>query len=215
MNENNNQKHLNENDKEEFGDKLLDHDYDGIRELDNSLPPWWVILFYITINFSIIYAVLFFAVGIFDQKDELASEFKDAETALVEYQQEQARLRAANTSANAVPVIEINENNVKLDTSSASIANGQKVYTSLCASCHRLDGGGGIGPNLTDSYWLHGSDFREVFSLIKYGIPEKGMIAWRTQLSPEEIKDVTSYLYTMLKDNNVAEGKEPQGVKEY
>lgn len=212
MNNIDNQKNGSEDPKkleEEFGDKLLDHDYDGIKELDNALPPWWVILFYITINFSFIYGVLYFGVGLFGQDDELKKEYENAQYAIVSYKEEQARI-LVEQSEDSTPKVVIDESNVELDGSETALAEGKKIYVANCVSCHREDGGGGIGANLTDSYWIHGGEFRDIFKLIKYGIPEKGMIAWQYQLTPEQLRDVTSYIYTILKDTDAPNGKKPE-----
>ncbi len=180
-------------------EKLLDHNYDGIRELDNKLPPWWLYLFYFTIAFASIYTISYFGFGKFRQIDEYHQELSTAKKQIKKY-------KAANGTG-------IDETNVTLTTTKDALNNGSKVFAKNCTPCHRADGGGGVGPNLTDSYWLHGNKIKNLFKTIKYGVPEKGMIAWGKTLTPEQMQDVASYILTNLKDKNVAGGKDPQGTK--
>jgi cytochrome c oxidase cbb3-type subunit 3 len=103
----------------------------------------------------------------------------------------------------------VDENSVKM-LDEAGIAAGKTIFTQKCAACHAPDGGGTVGPNLTDDYWLHGGSISSVFKTIKYGVPEKGMLSWKDQLSPKEIAQVTSFIKS-IKGAKVASAKEPQG----
>ncbi len=180
-------------------DILLDHDYDGIKELDNNLPPWWLYMFYITIVFGVIY---FAAHHIFGDGDimykQYNEEMKIAEANIAEYMK---------SAGNA-----IDETNVEALTDAAALNEGKAVYDKNCVACHGSAGEGGVGPNLTDEYWLHGCGIKNVFKTIKNGVPEKGMIPWKTQLSPVQIQQVASYILS-LKGTNPAGAKEPQGDK--
>ncbi|HRY99750.1 MAG TPA: cbb3-type cytochrome c oxidase N-terminal domain-containing protein [Bacteroidales bacterium] len=182
---------------EKLDANLMDHEYDGIRELDNSLPPWWLYLFYGTILFALVYVVLFFFMGKFSQEDELQAQITRAEQELAEY-------RAANP-------ISIDENSVTLVSDATSLADGKATYDKLCFPCHLANGGGSVGPNFTDDYWLHGNTINDLYRIIRYGVPAKGMISWESQLSPEQMRNVASFILTEFKGKNVAGGKAPQG----
>jgi len=182
-------------DKEEA--VLLDHNYDGIRELDNHLPPWWKYLFYLTIVFAVVYM---FAYHVFDTLPLQEDEYQ-AELTVAAEQAEARKLLAVN---------ELDENNVEGTTTDAELANGKSIFQQSCAVCHAADGGGGVGPNLTDNYWLHGGSINDVFKTIKYGVPQKVMISWQATLRPADIRDVASYILT-LQGTTPASPKEPQG----
>ncbi|MBR9999128.1 MAG: c-type cytochrome [Cyclobacteriaceae bacterium] len=184
---------------EEEEDILLDHNYDGIKELDNHLPPWWKWLFYITIVWSLIYLLAF---HVFDWMP-LSSE---------EYNISIARAEAAMEAQKASsPSAAIDENNVTVATEEAALAQGETIFIRQCAVCHQQDGGGNVGPNLTDDYWIHGGSIKDIFSIIKYGVPQKGMISWESQLNPTEMRDVASYIKVKLVGTEPANPKEPQG----
>lgn len=177
---------------------MLDHNYDGIRELDNHLPPWWKWLFYISIAWSVVYLAVY---HVFDtmplQLEEYQMEVAEAEQV--------ALARQAET-----PASNIDETNVQQVTDPELLTDGKQVYINNCAACHKEDGGGGIGPNLTDEYWLHGGDVKSIFISIKQGIPEKGMISWEPLLSPDQMQNVTSYVMS-LGGTNPPDAKGPQG----
>jgi cytochrome c oxidase cbb3-type subunit 3 len=183
---------------EKEADILMDHDYDGIRELDNHLPPWWKWLFYLSIVWSMIYLV---AYHVFDwlplSDQEFNNEIVRAETAL------EAR-RATMTEL-------IDETNVEIITDATALENGATIYTRQCAVCHQPDGGGNVGPNMTDQYWIHGGDIKDLYRTIRYGVPEKGMISWESQLSPGDMRDVASFILVNLQGTTPANPKEPQG----
>ena len=174
-----------------------DHEYDGIRELDNRLPPWWLYGFYVSILFGVVYLINYEVLGTGKHQDE---EFQ------AEMMQAEEDVKVYLASLGDL----IDENNVTLATETADINAGKAIYDANCAVCHAADGGGGVGPNFTDQYWLHGGDMPSIFRTIKYGVPSKGMIAWEAQLSPKKMQQVASYIYT-LEGNSAANPKEPQG----
>jgi cytochrome c oxidase cbb3-type subunit 3 len=186
---------------EQEKDIELDHSYDGIKELDNHLPPWWKWLFYGTIGWSAVYLFVFHISSTLP----LSTDEYQQEVALAE---EQARTLKASR-----PVQEIDENTLAFSSDSVSlIASGKIVFTdNNCGSCHRNDGGGNtIGPNLTDLYWLHGGHIKNVFSTIRNGVVDKGMPAWGRSLSPQQVRDVAFYVLS-LQGTNPANAKAPQG----
>lgn len=177
---------------------LLGHSFDGIRELDNRVPPWFSYLFYITIIFAVYYLLDYhvFKTGAL-QEEEYAMEVKQAEA-----------LRAELIRTGAF----INEQTVTLLTDNASINSGKKVFASNCIACHREDGGGLIGPNLTDEFWINGGGIKDIFRTIKYGVPARGMISWQAQLNPKQIQEVMSFIIS-IKGSNPPNPKAPQGIK--
>lgn len=182
---------------EEEKDIMLDHDYDGIQELDNSLPPWWLAMFYITVIIGPIYIYYYHMSnsGVL-QKEEYEIAMRQAEQAKIRYLAKQTKM--------------ITEKNVTVLSDPGELESGKAIYIQNCVACHGQKGEGGIGPNMTDDYWLHGGDIKSVFKTIKYGVPEKGMIAWKAQLPPSQIHQVASYIMT-LHGTNPPNGKEPQG----
>jgi cytochrome c oxidase cbb3-type subunit 3 len=177
----------------------LDHNYDGIKELDNHLPPWWKWLFYGTIAWSIVYLVVY---HITDSVPLQQEEYNN-EVALAD---EQIRkIRAAE------PVAAIDEAALTYTADADLISKGALVFKNNCVSCHKEKGEGSIGPNLTDEYWLHGGSIQNIFATVKNGVPEKGMIAWNAILKPEEIRNVSFFIMS-LKGSNPPNAKAPQGV---
>lgn len=178
-------------------DILFDHEYDGIRELDNSLPPWWVAMFYITIAFGVAYLGYFHVTdyGV-DQATEYVQEMERAEEAVQAHLAKQAD--------------RVDETNVIALQEPKDLELGQTIFNTYCSACHGMLGEGGVGPNLTDNYSIHGSDITSIFTTIKYGVPEKGMIAWNTQLRPVEMQKVASYIMTLV-GTSPPNPKEPQG----
>ncbi len=178
-------------------DQDLGHEYDGIVELDNAAPPLFVYILYGTIIYAVIHLSVFhvFQVGVL-QDEQLRKELAQAEI---------EKARYAQFAANRV-----DENSVQLITDASALEEGKKVYTNNCAACHGQLGEGNVGPNLTDAYWLHGGGIKNIFKTVKYGVPDKGMIAWEKQLSPAQIAQVSSYIVT-LKGTNPPNAKEPQG----
>jgi cytochrome c oxidase cbb3-type subunit 3 len=178
-------------------DMMLDHDYDGIKELDNHLPPWWKNLFWVTIIFSGIYGVLYHWTGSWDLQ-------------LSEYENELAVAKVEKEAWEKQQVNSISESTAKLLTDAGTLEEGKKLFTTNCTACHAADAGGGVGPNLTDDYWLHGNKIGDVFKTIKYGVPGKGMTAWQATLNPKQIQAVSSYVIS-LRGTKPAAPKEPQG----
>lgn len=177
---------------------MLDHNYDGIRELDNFLPPWWKWLFYATIIWGGGYLFAYHVAGSLPLQDaEFQAEVKKADD----------ELRALKKSE---PGEVIDENSVTVITDAVALADGKSTYTSICASCHRVDGGGDIGPNLTDAYWKHGGDIKSIFKVVKNGVSGTNMVAWGSSMSPEKIRNVSSYVMT-LADTNPPNPKKPEG----
>jgi cytochrome c oxidase cbb3-type subunit III len=180
-------------------DLMMDHSYDGIVELDNHMPPWLANIFYITIAFGVIYFTYFSVLGL-------------GKTQLEEYEDE-LRIAAIQAEERAsLALSSIDETTVVFDSSTPSLASGKSIYDANCVACHASDGGGGVGPNLTDEYWIHGGNINDIFTVVKYGVVEKGMIPWQDQLSPEEMQNVSSYILTLV-GNTPANPKAPEGEK--
>jgi len=176
---------------------ILDHNYDGIKELDNNLPPWWVYGFYATILFGVIYMVRFHVFNDYTQSEEYETEVAEAKIAIEDYKR---------TAKDLVDV-----NTVTLLTEAADLAKGKAIFATNCVACHKADGGGGIGPNLTDQYWILGGGIKNIFRTISEGGRDgKGMVAWKQTLKPAEMAQVASYIIT-LEGITPAEPKEPQG----
>ncbi|MCU0326812.1 MAG: c-type cytochrome [Spirosomaceae bacterium] len=179
---------------------LLDHNYDGIRELDNHLPPWWKGLFYVTIVFAIAY------IGIYHIWNTSPLQDEEYQISMDEAKKQVEAYQAKLSNS-------IDESSVKLLVSDAKVvASGKEIYVGKCAVCHGQLGEGGVGPNLTDEYWLHGGTVNDIFKTVKYGVPEKGMISWKATLKPNEIQDVSNFILTM-QGSNPPNAKAPQGEK--
>lgn len=185
---------------EQEADVMLDHNYDGIRELDNVLPPWWVYLFYGCVVFAVVYLVRFHIVGDYTQKEEYEMAMNEAE------KEHEAYLKANP--------IQVNVDNVVLMTDAASIAAGKKIFESEtinCVSCHGQQLQGGIGPNLTDNYWINGGGIKNIFTLISEGSPKNTVMApWKSVIQSTDIQNIASYILS-LQGSNPAEAKAPEG----
>jgi len=179
---------------------ILDHNYDGIRELDNHLPPWWTYLFYATAIFAVVYVFAFHVTDSLPlQEEEYEIEMAEAAAA------KEIRLAASQASGET-----FSEADLVVTTDADILASGGKIFSQQCAICHKADGGGSIGPNLTDDYWIHGGDIKNIYTTIKVGVPDKGMISWEAMLSPEQIRDVSNYIKS-IRGTNPPEAKGPQG----
>lgn len=160
---------------------ILDHNYDGIKELDNKLPPWWVYMFYATIVFAAVYLIRFHVFNDYDQDTEYLTEITLAKAEIEAYKKTAKGLVDVNT--------------VELLTDASDLSAGQKIFETNCVACHMADGGGGIGPNLTDPNWILGGGIKNVFNTISEGGRDgKGMIAWKQTLKPAEMAQVASYV---------------------
>lgn len=176
---------------------MLDHNYDGIQELDNNLPPWWKYGFYVTIIFAVIYLFHFHVMHTGKSSlEEYQAQLKEGEEQKAEYRK---------TAANLV-----DETNVTLLTDETSIAAGKAIFMTNCKACHGDNGEGKIGPNFTDDYWLHGGNIQSIFKSIKYGWTDKGMREWGSELKPVEMQQVASYIKS-LRGTNPPNAKEKQG----
>jgi cytochrome c oxidase cbb3-type subunit 3 len=178
---------------------MTDHDYDGIRELDNALPPWWKYGFYFTIVWAFVYLIYFHISG--------------GPSSLQEYQaqMDEGAMQVAAYQAKAKDLV--TEKTVTFLSSASDMSAGSALFTQYCAVCHRPDGGGLVGPNLTDNYWIHGGDIKNIFATIKYGIQGKGMKSWQQELSPIMTAQVASYVMS-LKGSKPANPKAPEGKEE-
>lgn len=178
----------------------LGHDFDGIRELDNHLPPWWKGILYGSMIWAVVYMVMYhYTASLPLSKGEYEQELAIAA--------EQVRAYRATQ-----PVAEIDENALTYSADEALLTNGKKVFMSNnCQQCHRADGGGNaIGPNLTDAYWIHGGAIKNIFQTIKTGVVEKGMPAWGKVMSPTDVRDVAFYVMS-LQGSNPPDPKKAQG----
>ncbi len=175
-------------------DILLDHNYDGIKELDNSLPPWWLYSFYISIVFAVLYLGYYLILGGETQTDEYNEQMEIARLEVEKYKRENpSTFDAGNITA------------------SDDTTLGKKLFKANCAACHMADGGGGIGPNLTDEYWILGGGIKNIYNTIAEGGRDgKGMIAWKNSLSPEKIQQLASYIIS-LENTTPKKPKEKEG----
>lgn len=188
------QKFNNSHPIEQEADVMLEHDYDGIRELDNVLPPWWVNLFYLTIIFGVIYLFRFHVMGDYDQTEEFNQEVAAAQLEI-----EKNKLNSTKE--------EITIDKVTLLTDAESLAKGKEIYTNACAACHKADGGGLVGPNLTDEYWINGGGIKNVFKLISEGSKNNPtMVGWAKTIGTSEVQKVASYVLSL-------QGTKPAGAK--
>lgn len=175
---------------------LTDHDYDGIQELDNSLPPWWKYGFYLTIVFAIIYLGYYHGAGGPSSEREYKNQMDLAAAQIAAYQA---------TQKDAV-----NENTFDFSDNANDIQAGAATFQSLCVSCHGAMGEGKVGPNLTDQYWKNGGGSKDIFKTIKYGVKGTGMKSWKTDLSASQIAQVASFVHS-LQGTQPAGAKEPEG----
>ncbi|MFD0976714.1 cbb3-type cytochrome c oxidase N-terminal domain-containing protein [Salinimicrobium gaetbulicola] len=181
----------------EEGELELDHNYDGIKELDNKLPPWWLYSFYASIIFAAGYMFYYHILDGASQEMEFEQEMAEARLEVEEYKKNAPDLVDAET--------------VVLLTDAAELEQGAQIYQTNCMACHAADGGGGIGPNLTDEYWILGGGIKNVFHTVSEGGRSgKGMVAWKSTLKPSEIQQVSSYVLS-LQGTTPANPKEAEG----
>lgn len=190
-------KSLDQKPLEEEGEILLDHDYDGIKELDNNLPPWWLWGFYASMVFAVIYLVRYHVLGADLQKAAYEKEMVQAELDHQKY------LLTAKDLVDAETAVQL--------TDEKDIAAGRQLFAANCVACHSTDGGGGVGPNLTDKFWLFGGGIKNVFHTVSEGSPRnQTMAAWKGSLKPSEIQQVASYVLS-LQGTTPANPKAPDG----
>lgn len=168
---------------EKEADVLLDHDYDGIQELDNALPPWWKYGFYITIVVAFVYLFLFHVSG--DGKNPTQEYAAELEKAQIEKEAYEANNKD-----------KVDESNVPM-ADAAGLAEGKELYTAKCWACHGKAGEGGAGPNLTDDYWIHKGSLNDIYKSIKVGYQDKGMQSWAKEFTPKQISHIASFIKTM------------------
>lgn len=183
---------------EKEGELIMeDHEYDGIVELKNGMPPWLQAFFIVTVLFGVSYLTYYYVLKIGpDQYQEYQMELDKAN----KQKEERDKLMAGS----------IDETNVELSTDETDLAKGKNIFIDNCATCHKEHGEGDSGPNLTDQYWIHGGGIKNVFKTIKIGYVEKGMRSWADVLSPLQIKQVSSYVLS-LQGTNPPNAKPPQG----
>lgn len=176
---------------------LEDHDSDGIRELDNKIPPWFNYLFYGTVLWGAFYMLHYHVLSSGDvQASEYEEEVRLAELKMAELVKSGALL---------------DESTLTALTEVSALNSGKEIYNKNCAVCHTESGAGLVGPNLTDDYWIHGGGIKNIYAVIKEGVPAKGMISWKTQLNPRQIHEVASYVLT-LRGTNPPNAKAPEGM---
>lgn len=178
-------------------DRLLDHNYDGIQEYDNPMPRWWLWLFLATIVFSVLYALNVPGVG--TGKGRIANYQRDMAAARAKYG---AATAAASLGDDAL---------IAMSRDAARLADGKQTFTTQCVACHRADGGGSIGPNLTDAFWIHGARPADILTTVSSGVIDKGMPAWSQILTPDQVSAVVAYVLT-LRGTHPPDPKPAQGV---
>ena len=213
-------------------DKLLDHDYDGIRELDNKLPGWWLMILYGSVVFAVLYMLWFHVLRIGDlSADEYQKEMNPAyvrvraadEAILGVFKVYHSpyynphgdvtpRLASLQTPAAAFVLLDRESDSTTYAalTDQASLEAGKDFFIKVCSSCHGRLGEGGVGPNLTDDYWIHGAGISNIVKSIEYGYPAKGMVSWRGYLNKDEILQTASYI-TTLRGTHPPQAKAPEG----
>lgn len=178
--------------------RLIDHNYDGIQEFDNPLPRWWVYLFYATIVFAVLYYVNVPGIGV--GKGRIADYEADVAAAKARY----AAIAPSSGPTLAQLTVLARDKNV--------VAAGKTVFSGNCIACHKADGGGMIGPNLTDDYWIHGGTIADIRRTINDGVLVKGMPQWGKVLNPDQVNAVAVYV-TTLRGSNPPNGKAPEGTQ--
>lgn len=177
-------------------DRLIEHEYDGIKEYDNPMPRWWVLTFWATIVFSVAYVLNLGGIG-------------TGEGRIAQYEADMAAWRAAHPQdlggADTAAIL-------ALAADPTALGEGQATYAKYCAACHAADGGGLIGPNLTDDAWLHGASVDSIHTVIAKGVLAKGMPAWEKLLTPLQVDQVTAYVLS-LQGTTPAQPKAPEGER--
>ena len=172
---------------------LMHHEYDGIKELDNNLPPWWVWMFFATMIFAVVYLLNYHV-------------FKTGDLQVTAYEKEIKRSEKEVKAYLSKMSMNVDETNATLMTDAADLAKGKAIFETNCVTCHNPKGEGNIGPNLTDKNWIYGYDIKEVFKTIKTGTPN-GMPEHNSKFNPVQIQQVASFVLSLPS----AKGKDPQG----
>lgn len=178
---------------------LENHEYDGITEYDNPMPLWWVLLFWATIIFSIVYAYYFMLGTGKSHVEEYEQEIALAKETYGPSEEESLKTEQGPSLEELVASAKDPE----------AVSRGSQIFTEKCVACHAVGGIGIIGPNLTDSHWIHGGDLLSIYNVVKNGVPEKGMIPWGAQMDQKEMVEVVAFIRS-IQDTNKP-GKEPQG----
>ena len=176
---------------------LLDHEIDGIRELDNKLPRWWVWLFYGSILFAIGYLAFY---HVFRAGDLMAAEY------------EKEMKKGQEIKQRALSQFEASIDTLQPSNDPEVLARGRQIFATMCSPCHGPQGQGLVGPNLTDDYWIHGPLFKDNLHVILNGVPAKGMVTWKGILKPREIYSVASFIYT-LRGTHPPNPKPPENLQ--
>jgi len=177
-------------------DRMLEHEYDGIKEYDNPMPRWWLLTFAGTVIFSVIYLFNVGPVG-------------NGKGRVADYEDDMKAFAAAHPAPTGGPSV---DQLLALVGNKEEVDEGKEIYVKNCVACHRADGGGMIGPNLTDDYWIHGASLDSVYTVVSNGVLEKGMPPWAKVLAPKDVERVVAYIAT-LRGTNPADPKAPQGVQ--
>jgi len=177
-------------------DRLLHHDYDGIQEYDNPMPRWALYIFWGTIVWA---ALFWFNVpGIGVGQGRIADYDASVAAAAAEFP----------PTPHAAPAT---DQLLVMSKDPAALASGKTVFGAYCVACHGPDGGGVIGPNLTDTYWIHGGSPAAIYTTVHDGVLAKGMPAWGLSLKPEEVDAVVAYVIS-LQGTTPATPKPPEGT---
>lgn len=197
-------------------DTLLDHNFDGIQEYDNPLPRWWQGLFYGTILFSLIYFP-YYTLGLGPSsaemyEEEMALALKAKSERVATQEAEQKLVVGMDKDSNGMARNGGGQAAVSLEGNAEAVAAGQSIFATTCMPCHGDKGQGLIGPNLADNYWIHGNTYDDVVRIISNGVPDKGMIPWKSALNPTKIRQVTAFVLS-LKGTNPPNPKTPQGTE--
>jgi cytochrome c oxidase cbb3-type subunit 3 len=177
-------------------DRIMEHEYDGIKEYDNPMPRWWLLTFAGTVIFSVIYVFNVGPVG-------------NGKGRIADYEDDMKAFAAAHPAPTGGPSA---AQLMALVGNKEEVEEGKEAFVKNCVACHRADGGGMIGPNLTDDYWIHGASLDSVYTVVANGVLEKGMPPWGKVLSPKDLERVVAYVAT-LRGTNPPDPKAPQGVQ--
>ena len=187
--------------EEHYNAPLRPHDFDGIHEFDNKLPNWWLWTFFGAMIFSVVYWFGYQVLHVW------AGSLESYQIEVKKHEAERDRLIAQTMDLT-------DEGLLKLSKDPEAVARGKATFhgAGTCWTCHAVDGSGGIGPNLTDDYWLHGGKPGQIYRTVNHGVPLKGMEPWGPKLGPKRVADVVAYVLTIKGTHK--KGKAPQGELE-